>query len=138
MPVRRWSERSLRVYLFFLVILPESELGLPFDPASVFNTPEVDYLGNRDAFPSFDEGPFFPDFPEPGGSGSAGGLPWSGDGLDVPPSFVHDFLAQCPNPSSSSLHESSPGPSLNWWENDVFCENKQMLYACVSYRSHKE
>ena len=120
----------------FISLLLESELGLPFDPTSAYSTPEADYLGNiSEAFPHFDGGSFFPDFPD---SGGLGGLPWSGDGLDVPPSLVDDLLAQCPNPSSSSLHESSPGPSLGWWENDVFCENKQMLYACVSYRSHKE
>ncbi len=123
------------MYPFAFLFLLESELGLPFDPTSVFGTPEVDYLRNGESFPPFDEGSFYPEFPEPGGSGC---LPWSGDGFNVPLSLVDDFLVHCPNPSPSSLHESSPGPSLNWWENDVFCENKQMLYACVSYRSHKE
>ncbi|PIL30675.1 transcription factor [Ganoderma sinense ZZ0214-1] len=57
-----------RVCPFSGLLLLESELGLPFDSASVFSTPE-DYLGNGDAFPPFDEGQLFPDFLDSGGSG---------------------------------------------------------------------
>ena len=100
------------------------ELALGFDPTSVFNTPELEYLGNGDAFSQFD-GEFFPNFSDSG----SGGLPWASDGLDF--RSVDDMLGQYSSDSSpSSLHNSSPGPSMNWWENDVFCENKQMLYAC--------
>ena len=125
------SQHATRVSAYST--LPEpAELGLGFDPTSVFNTPELEYLGNNDAFSQLD-GEFFPNFSDSG----SGGLPWSSDGLDFP-SVVDDILAHCSsNSSPSSLHTSSPGPSVNWWENDVFCENKQMLYACFPCRSHE-
>lgn len=57
---------------------------------------------------------------------SSSGYSWQ-EGLDFPPA-VDDFLAPCPSdPSSSRLQEPSSVHSTHWWENDVFCENKQML-----------
>ncbi len=111
-------------------------MAFGFD-ASVFSTPELEheyFLGNNgDVFPQLDAEQFLPHLPE--SSSSADLAAWSG--LDFPP--VDDFLAPCPSSSStSSVNEHSTGSSLNWWENDVFCENKQLLYAWLSYRSHKE
>lgn len=113
-----------------------NDIGFGFD-ASVFSTPELDheyFLGNTsDAYPQLDAEQFLPRLPE--SSSSADLAAWSG--LEFPP--VDDFLAPCPSSSStSSVHEPSNGSSTNWWENDVFCENKQMLYARLSLRSHKE
>ncbi|EJF62707.1 hypothetical protein DICSQDRAFT_135679 [Dichomitus squalens LYAD-421 SS1] len=101
-----------------------------FDPTSIFNnTPGLEYLGNSDAFPHFDE-EFFPNI------SAFGGLPWTGDGLDF--QSVDDMLAPDSSESSkSSLREFPSGHSMNWWENDVFCENKQMLLDIFFAHRHQ-
>ncbi|RDX52836.1 hypothetical protein OH76DRAFT_129357 [Lentinus brumalis] len=112
-----------------------SDMAFGFD-ASVFSTPELEdeyFLGNNgDVFPQLDAEQFLPHLPE--SSSSADLAAWSG--LDFPP--VDDFLAPCPSSSStSSVNEHSTGSSLNWWENDVFCENKQLLLDIFFAHRHQ-
>ncbi|KAI0781442.1 fungal-specific transcription factor domain-containing protein [Trametes elegans] len=94
---------------------------------------EVDF-GSGDAFGPLNAEVFLSGYQD---DSSSGGFSWSGQDLDFPPA-VDDFLAPCRSgPSSSRLQEPSSGPSANWWENDVFCENKQLLLDIFFAHRHQ-
>ncbi|KAI0333191.1 hypothetical protein GY45DRAFT_1320144 [Cubamyces sp. BRFM 1775] len=109
---------------------------LSFDP-SVFNPSDLDRefgQGSGDPVSRGDADPFLPGFHD---DSSHAEFTWPSGALDFPPA-VDDFLAPCPSePSSSRLQEPSSSSSANWWENDVFCENKRMLLDIFFAHRHQ-
>ncbi|KAI0648376.1 hypothetical protein C8Q79DRAFT_999736 [Trametes meyenii] len=114
---------------------PGLSCSLPFD-VSAFNHSDLDRdygQGTDDAFAQLSADPFLPGFSD---EPDSVGFTWTGDGLNFP--AVDDFLAPCPSePSTSRLQEPSSSLSANWWENDVFCENKQMLIDIFFVHRHQ-
>ncbi|KAI0831646.1 hypothetical protein BC628DRAFT_1311331 [Trametes gibbosa] len=114
---------------------PGLSCSLPFDPA-LFTPSDIDHdyssSGGNESLSQIHSDPFFSGLQD---DGSSSGYSWQ-DGLDFPPA-VDDFLAPCPSdPGSSRLPETS-ARSTNWWENDVFCENKQMLLDIFFAHRHQ-
>lgn len=108
----------------------EHDLGLGFD-ASAFSTPELDdfLLGSSsDTFPPLDGDAFF-GISSPSSSSSGAG--WAGGGLLAGAADVDDFLGSGTKSSTINVRNASGGSAIEctWWENDVFCENKQLLYG---------
>ncbi|KAI8999105.1 hypothetical protein BD414DRAFT_476995 [Trametes punicea] len=109
----------------------------PFDP-SMFSSSDLDRdyphvsgdsMGNTVA------DSLIPDFRD---ETSASGFSWPSGDLDFPPAIDDFLLAPCPSePSSSRLRDSPSAPSANWWENDVFCENKRMLLDIFFAHRHQ-
>ncbi|KAI0668420.1 hypothetical protein C8Q78DRAFT_258081 [Trametes maxima] len=114
---------------------PGLSCSLPFD-VSAFNHSDLDRdygQGTDDAFSQLDADSFLPGFSD---EPDSAGFTWAGEGLNFP--AVDDFLAPCPSePSTSRLQEPSSSLSANWWENDVFCENKQMLIDIFFAHRHQ-
>ncbi|KAI0355064.1 hypothetical protein OH77DRAFT_1403965 [Trametes cingulata] len=114
---------------------PGLSSSLSFE-TSAFHPSDVDHdyaESSSDALAQFNADSFFAGL---GDAPNAAGLSWPED-LQFSPA-VDDFLAPCPSdPSSSRLHDSSSGLSANWWESDVFCENKQTLLEIFFAHRHQ-
>ncbi|KAI0737938.1 fungal-specific transcription factor domain-containing protein [Daedaleopsis nitida] len=125
-----------------LALHQHADFGLGAFDASVFSTPDLDHdflLAGGD-FAPVDEDPFLPTFPPSCSSSSSSVAGWPADSVQFPPAVNDNFLAPCPShPSMSSLHGPSPGPSSssNWWESDVFCENKLLLLDIFFAHRHQ-
>ncbi|KAI0628741.1 hypothetical protein C8Q77DRAFT_1238016 [Trametes polyzona] len=115
---------------------PGLSSSFPFESA-LFNVSDIDPEyggpGGNETLAHIPQDPFFSGLQD---DSSSSGYSWQ-DGLDFPPA-VDDFLAPCPSdPSSSRLQEPTATPSANWWENDVLCENKQLLLDIFFAHRHQ-
>ncbi|KAI0806823.1 fungal-specific transcription factor domain-containing protein [Fomes fomentarius] len=121
--------------------LQQHDLGLGFD-ASAFSTPELDHdflLGSSsDTFQPLDGDAIF-DFSSPSSSSSAAG--WAGGGLLAGTGDVDEFLGlgSGSNARTINVRNASGGSAVEctWWENDVFCENKQLLLDIFFAHRHQ-
>ncbi|KAL1947251.1 hypothetical protein VTO73DRAFT_14212 [Trametes versicolor] len=115
---------------------PSLSVSLPFDSV-LFHPSDIDRdyggSGGNESLAHIPSDPFFSGLQD---DSSSSGYSWQ-EGLDFSPA-VDDFLAPCPSePSTSTPQETSTVHSPNWWENDVFCENKQVLLDIFFAHRHQ-
>ena len=111
------------------MLSPEPDYAFGFE-TSTLSTPELNndfFLPSAEPFPGFDGDSLLSSLQD---TPDLVGVPaWSGDEFGS-----INLMPPCgPSPSPNNLlHELAAGPSTNWWESDVLCKHKQILYATAA------